>query len=71
MLSGFIFSIDLIYKLFELVRRAVVTMSKSWYLILSYYSLILIGTQSYLVDGLSEHLMPDYIHFPHLLVSAG
>ena len=50
MLSGFmLFFIYLVHKLFELSRRAVVTTSKSCYLIFSYYSLIIICTQSYLV----------------------
>ena len=49
------------------------TTRKSWCLIFSYYFLIIISTQSCLVDWLSEDLMlmrPDHIHFPPLHVSA-
>ena len=51
----------------------IVTMNKSWYLVFSYYSLIIICTQSYLVDNLSGDLMPmwsDFFHFLHLHVFA-
>ena len=57
MLSRFIFFIHLIDKLFEPGRGVIVTMSKSRHRIFSYYSIIIISTQRYLVYRLSEDLV--------------